>query len=186
MKAEIIIAGFGGQGVMSIGQVLAYAGMHAGKQVSWMPSYGPEQRGGTAHVSVVISDDAVDSPIVSVPSYAVILNDPSLEKFLPKISTNGVLLINSDCITSEVERKDLYIAEIGASSIAAAIGNERVSGIVLLGALVQMTSLISREDLTKGLADVFGGEKQHLLAMNEAALQAGERAAEINFTFPII
>lgn len=186
MKAEMIIAGFGGQGVMSIGQVLAYAGMHAGKNVSWLPSYGPEQRGGTAHASVVISDEEVDSPVVSTPSYAVILNEPSLEKFLPKIKAEGVLLINDDLITSEVWRSDLSVIKIPALTIAKEIGEERAAGIVLLGALVKIMGDIGRPELIQALSDVFGEEKQHLLEKNLHALDAGECEAERYLDAPTI
>src|SRR3954447_8197864 len=127
MLEEIIIAGFGGQGVMSMGQLIAYAGMLEGKGVSWLPSYGPEQRGGTANCAVVISDEQVGSPLVTRPSTAIVLNNPSFDKFEPLLRPGGLLIINSSLVTRVSGRSDIEIIELKAIDIATDLGNTRVA-----------------------------------------------------------
>lgn len=139
MKQEFIIAGFGGQGVLLLGQMLAYAGMLEGKQVSWMPSYGPEMRGGTANCTVVISDEEIGSPVVSQPSCVIALNLPSLDKFEPMVKPGGLLLINSSLVDREPRRDDIKAVALPATEIASELGNIRVTNMVALGALVQLT-----------------------------------------------
>lgn len=173
MKQELIIAGFGGQGVMSMGQLLAYAGMKEGKQVSWLPSYGPEQRGGTANVSVVISDEPVGSPVIDKPTSIIALNTPSFDKFEPTLSGGGDLFINSDLIDSISERKDIFFLPIPASQIAKSLNEERVAGMVILGAFITKTNILSKESLLQALIHVLGEKKRHLIGVNEQAIIAG-------------
>ncbi|MDG5787632.1 2-oxoacid:acceptor oxidoreductase family protein [Evansella sp. AB-P1] len=173
MKEEIIIAGFGGQGVMSMGQFLTYAGLKEGKEVTWFPSYGPEQRGGTANVSVVISDQPVDSPVIDEPTAFLALNKPSFNKFYSHVKESGNIFINSDLITNYAKRNDVVIHEITATQIAQHIGNERIAGMVLLGAFIEKTGILSKESLYSALKDVLGESKKHLIPMNKKAILEG-------------
>ncbi|MDF2534538.1 MAG: 2-oxoacid:ferredoxin oxidoreductase subunit gamma [Bacillales bacterium] len=175
---EIVFAGFGGQGVMSMGQTVAYAGMVEGKQVSWLPSYGPEQRGGTANAMVVVSDTPVGSPLITKPTVAVILNNPSLEKFESSIKPGGILLTNSTLVTDKSTRDDIRILEIDATNIAIELGNERIANMVLLGALLQITGIVSIEGIMDALKKVLGDSKKHLLDVNRKALEKGFEIAE--------
>src|SRR5512133_3706502 len=140
MLAEIIIAGFGGQGVMVAGQLLAHAGMEEGKQVAWIPSYGPEMRGGTANCTVIISDEEVGSPVVTNPGIASVLNLPSLDKYEPLVQPGGLLLYNSSIIDRRPERTDLRVVAIPANDEAAALGNPRLANTIMLGALLGLTN----------------------------------------------
>ena len=145
---EIIIAGFGGQGVMSMGQLIAYAGMLEGKGVSWLPSYGPEQRGGTANCAVVISgEEQVGSPLVTRPSTAIVLNNPSFDKFEPLVRPGGLLMINSSLVTKISERSDIEMIELTATDLAADLGNSRVANMILLGAFIELTKVVSCESI---------------------------------------
>ncbi|MBU9714270.1 2-oxoacid:acceptor oxidoreductase family protein [Evansella tamaricis] len=173
MKEEIIIAGFGGQGVMSMGQLLAFAGMKQGKEVSWLPSYGPEQRGGTANVSVVISDSKVGSPIIDSPTTVILLNNPSFEKFEKKVVPGGNILTNGDLVNLPCKRNDISLFSIQATTIAEKLGNHRVAGMVILGAFIEKTGILSKESLVEALLHVLGKEKQHLIPVNIAALESG-------------
>jgi 2-oxoglutarate ferredoxin oxidoreductase subunit gamma len=173
MLEEIIIAGFGGQGVMSMGQLIAYAGMLEGKGVSWLPSYGPEQRGGTANCAVVVSDEPVGSPLVSNPSTAIVLNNPSFEKFEPRVQPGGLLIINSSLVTRVSERSDIEIIEITANDIAADLGNARVANMILLGALIEITSVVSVDSCIESLKKVLSEDKHHLIEVNKQALSKG-------------
>jgi 2-oxoglutarate ferredoxin oxidoreductase subunit gamma len=173
MLEEIIIAGFGGQGVMSMGQLIAYAGMLEGKGVSWLPSYGPEQRGGTANCAVVVSDETVGSPLVTNPSTAIVLNNPSFEKFEPRVRPGGLLIINSSLVTRVSERRDIEIIEITATDIAADLGNTRVANMILLGAFIERTKVVSSDSIIESLKKVLSEEKHHLIEVNKQALNKG-------------
>jgi 2-oxoglutarate ferredoxin oxidoreductase subunit gamma len=174
MLQEIILAGFGGQGVMSMGQLLTYAGMYEGKHVSWIPSYGPEMRGGTANCSVTISDTAISSPIVSEPSTLIVLNRPSLEKFEKDVQTGGLLLMNSSLIDSEPQRKDLRILKISSDDLAnEKFGNVRVSNMILLGAFIEVTRAVSVESAEKALQKVLPTYRYHLIPLNREAIEFG-------------
>ncbi len=173
MLEEIIIAGFGGQGVMSMGQLLAYAGMRDGKNVSWLPSYGPEQRGGTANCAVVVSDEPVGSPVVSRPSAAIVLNDPSFDKFEPRICSGGLLIINSSLVTRRSKRDDLLIVEVKATEMANELGNTRVANMILLGAYLAAVNIISLDSIVQSLPKVLAVEKHHLIDVNKNALRMG-------------
>jgi 2-oxoglutarate ferredoxin oxidoreductase subunit gamma len=173
MLEEIIIAGFGGQGVMSMGQLLAYAGMLEGKHVSWLPSYGPEQRGGTANCSIVVSDEPVGSPVVSRPQTAIILNNPSFEKFEPHIRPGGLLILNSSLVTRITTREDIKVIEVQATQMANELGNSKVANMILLGTYLANVPFISLHSVVHSLNKVLSPEKSHLIELNIKALEKG-------------
>lgn len=173
MLEEIIIAGFGGQGVMSMGQLIAYAGMLEGKGVSWLPSYGPEQRGGTANCAVVVSNGPVGSPLVTNPSTAIVLNNPSFEKFEPRVQPGGLLIINSSLVTRGSERSDIDAIELTATDMAADLGNARGANMILLGAFIERTKVVSSDSIIESLKKVLSEEKHHLIEINKLALIKG-------------
>ena len=173
MEERIVIAGFGGQGVMAIGQLLTYAGMIEDKYVSWLPSYGPEMRGGTANCNVIISEEAVGSPVVVNSTGAIIMNEPSLDKFEQSLNNDGRLFINSSLISKEVERDDIEIYYIPANEIANELGNPRVANMVMLGAYLEATKIVKVESILEGFPKVFGEKKMHLLPINKEALEKG-------------
>ncbi len=170
---EIIISGFGGQGVMLIGQLLAYAGMLEGKHVSWLPSYGPEMRGGTANCTVVVSDEPVGSPIVTRPDVAMVLNGPSLDRFEPAIQPGGLLIINSSMSQRAPERSDLEVLNVAATEIADELGDGRVANMVMLGALLGATNVVSIESVVRSLRKVLPERRHALIPLNELALGRG-------------
>lgn len=174
MTEEIIIAGFGGQGVMSMGQLLTYAGMLEGKNVSWLPSYGPEMRGGTANCCVIISDETVASPIVTQATAVIALNKPSLDKFENTVVPGGLLFINSSLIDRRSLRDDIQVCYIPANEIADEIGNSKVANSVVLGAyLAKAGNSVSPESVIEALRKVLGPSKQDLIPLNEEALKRG-------------
>lgn len=176
---RIIFAGFGGQGVMSMGQMLAYAGMLEGKNVTWCPSYGPEMRGGTANCSVVVSDKLIGSPLISNDATAVVvMNLPSLTKFEQDVIPEGLLLVNSSLIEKKAERNDLKTAYIEANKIAEESGNARAANMVMLGALLTMKKMVEMESIQKAFLKVFGEKKKEFLPTNEKALNAGANAVK--------
>ncbi|MEA2066142.1 MAG: 2-oxoacid:acceptor oxidoreductase family protein [Thermotogota bacterium] len=177
MKENIlIIAGFGGQGVMLMGQVLATAAMIEDKHSTWLPSYGPEMRGGTANCTVVISEEMIGSPIADTPTSVIAMNIPSLLKFEEKLSPEGLLIINSSVVDREPSRKDIQVAKIDANKIAEEIGNLRVANMVVLGAYVEKTGLISMESIEKAFERKLTGKKAKLIDMNTKAVKAGMEA----------
>lgn len=173
MVEEIIIAGFGGQGVMSMGQLIAYAGMLEGKGVSWLPSYGPEQRGGTANCAVVVSDEPVGSPLVTSPSTAIVLNNPSFEKFEQRVRPGGLLISNSSLVTRVSKRSDIEIIEIIATDLASDLGNTRVANMILLGAYIEFTKVVTYDSIIESLKKVLPEDKHHLIEVNKRALSKG-------------
>lgn len=173
MTNEIICAGFGGQGVMLIGQLIAYAGMFDGKNVSWVPSYGPEMRGGTANCSVVVSDEPVGSPVISEPSGVIVMNQPSLERFLPVIKSGGVLVYNSSLITMKETRDDLQIVAASANDLATELGNSKVANLVVLGAFLQKTKVVTVDGVEKALQKVLPPHRHKLIPLNLEALEKG-------------
>jgi 2-oxoglutarate ferredoxin oxidoreductase subunit gamma len=177
MLEEMIIAGFGGQGVMSMGQLLAYAGMYEEKHVSWLPSYGPEQRGGTANCAVVISDEPIGSPLVSRPTTAIVLNNPSFEKFEPKVKSGGFLIIDTSLVTSKSCREDLKSIPIDATKLAIELGNKRIANMILLGAFLEQTQALRMESVMWALKKVLSEEKYHLVEINAKALEKGKEIA---------
>ncbi len=172
-RLEIIIAGFGGQGVMVMGQLLAYAAMNSALEVTWMPSYGPEQRGGTANCTVVISTADIASPIVARPHVAVVMNTPSYEKFEPRVVPHGVLLVNSSLVPERSFRTDIDVFYVPAVEVAGKLGNEKMANIVMVGALAAATGALPREALLAELSHFFEGDKARLLEGNRRALRQG-------------
>ena len=175
---RIIISGFGGQGVMSAGQLLAYAGMIEGKQVSWLPSYGPEMRGGAANCAIIVSDFPVGSPIITNDATsAIIMNLPSLDKFESSLIKDGVLIINSSLVKKKASRDDVRAYYINATDIANELGNARVANMVLLGAYLEITKVVKVDSILEAFIKVYGRHKEHLLALNKKAIEMG--AAEV-------
>lgn len=170
---EVVIAGFGGQGVLSMGMLLTHAGMHEGHQVSWMPSYGPEQRGGTANCCVVISSEPVASPVVTDPELCVVMNLPSLKKFEDRVRPGGTLLVNSSLIPEPPDREDITVYLLPANQLAESIGDPRTANMVMLGALVESSAIVSLESISWSLREVLPEKKHHLIAVNERALELG-------------
>lgn len=171
---KIIMAGFGGQGVMSMGQLLTYAGMIENKQVSWLPSYGPEMRGGTANCAVIVSDTPVGSPIITEDATAaLVLNLPSLVKFEKNLQPGGNLLINSSLIEKKAEREDVNAYYIPANEIANELGNNKVANMVMLGAYLELTKVVSVDTVIEALKKVFGPSKADLVPLNKEALSRG-------------
>lgn len=168
---KIIIAGFGGQGVMLIGQMLAYAGMLEGKEVTWMPSYGPEMRGGTANCTVIISDKEISSPVVSAATAVVAMNGPSLEKFEGLLVPGGDLFINTSIIDIPSARTDVKIHEVDCSGLAMDLKNDKVSNMVMMGAIARVTGVVSLESLEKVMEKIFQGKKAALIPINMKALK---------------
>jgi 2-oxoglutarate ferredoxin oxidoreductase subunit gamma len=172
MTHEIIMSGFGGQGIMLMGQLITYAGMLDNKQVSWIPSYGPEMRGGTAYCSVIVSNEPIGAPIVTKPNIVVAMNLPSLDRFEPEMSPGGTLLINSSLIERKAKRTDVKVFSIPANDIASELGNPKVTNMVVLGAIVAATSVVEPGAVLKAFAKIFA-KKPSLLGINEQAFQRG-------------
>ena len=173
MKKEIIIAGFGGQGVLSMGKILAYAGLLEGKEVSWMPSYGPEQRGGTANVTVILSDERISSPVLNQYDIAIILNQPSMDKFEDKIKTGGILIYDGYGIHTLTDRTDITIYRVDAMDTATEMKNEKAFNMLILGGLLQVQPMVHIENVLLGLKKSLPERHHHLLPMNEAAIHKG-------------
>jgi len=167
---QIIFAGFGGQGILSMGKFLAYAGMDANMNVSWLPSYGPEMRGGTANCSVIVQDDQVGSPIVTKADTVVVMNRPSLDKFEDAIVPGGLLILDSDLVDRAPERTDIEVISVPAQTVAAEIGSKTIANMVLLGALVAKTGIVSMDTLL-GALKAHGKEKFY--ESNKLALEKG-------------
>jgi 2-oxoglutarate ferredoxin oxidoreductase subunit gamma len=178
MQTDIILAGFGGQGVLFAGMVLAYAGMDEDYNVSWLPSYGPEMRGGTANVIVIISDEEIGSPVVKNPEVAVIFNNPSMEKFEPLVKEGGLLVYNSSLIDSSPSRTDITNLPIPASDMAQELGDVKMANMVAVGAMVTATHILPLTAISQALRDHLPASKQSLLKSNELALQRGAELAE--------
>lgn len=178
MAEQIIISGFGGQGVMSMGQLLTYAGMLEDKYVSWLPSYGPEMRGGTANCSVIISEEEVGSPIVTEATAVIAMNRPSLDKFGKSVIPGGLLLINSSLIEEKVDRDDIDVYYIPANEIADDLGNSRVANMVILGAYLKKTGIVSTDSVIESLRKVLGPSKERFIPINREALKRGAECIE--------
>ncbi len=174
MLQEVIIAGFGGQGVLSMGQLLTYAGMLEGNQVAWYPSYGPEMRGGTANCGVTVSDKEISCPLVSEPTTAIVMNRPSLDKFEPIVKPGGLLLVNSSLVDKKASRKDIRVIEILANDLAAEkLGNTRVANIIMLGAFLELTKTVSIDAIIESLKMVLPERRHNLIPLNRQALELG-------------
>lgn len=177
MTLEAIFAGFGGQGVMLMGQLMAYSGMYEGKQVSWFPSYGPEMRGGTANCSVVVSDEPVGSPVISEADILVAMNRPSMEKFENSLKPGGILFYNSSLIDVKPTRTDIKVIAIPANDIATELGNAKVANMVVMGAILKATGIVELETVMSVLKKTMTGKKQDLLPLNRTALEKGMELA---------
>ncbi len=170
---EILIAGFGGQGILSAGRILAYAGMLENKNVSWLPSYGPEMRGGTANCSVIISDEPVGSPILNSATALIVMNAPSLEKFESYVVEGGMIITDKSLVAKGPSRKDVDVYEIPATQLASDMGNSTFASIILLGKLIGKTGVVSKENFEEALKKVLP-EKYHKLIPEEMkALEVG-------------
>lgn len=180
MQTEVMFAGFGGQGILVSGKILAQAAMAEGWEVAWVPSYGPEMRGGTAYCLVVISDRPIGSPIVKKPLHLVAMNRPSLEKFAPILKPNGTVLINTTLIPVDTGRDDLYPVRVPATTIASALGNSKSANVVALAAFIERTGILSFEAIIDSVIAEFA-KKEKLVDLNLRALEAG-RAAVVGKT----
>lgn len=167
---EIIFAGFGGQGILSMGKFLAYAGMDEGLNVSWLPSYGPEMRGGTANCSVIVTEENIGSPIVTQPTALVVMNRPSLDKFENTVVPGGLIILDSSLVNREVKRTDVTVLSIPATEDADKIGSKRIANMILLGALVAKTGIIPMETLLNALKS---HGKESFFEVNKKALEKG-------------
>jgi len=177
MAHEIVLAGFGGQGILFLGKMIAMAGMLEGKQVSWIPSYGPEMRGGTANCSVVVSDRLIGTPMVTHPNVLVAMNRPSLEKFESKMQPKGFLLINRTLIEIPHTRQDIEALYLEITGLAGKVGNPRLANIVALGGLISRVPIVSKDSVIEALRHELSGKKAALLQLNLQALDVGEQAA---------
>ena len=178
MTEEIIIAGFGGQGVLSMGKILAYSGLMQNKEVSWMPSYGPEMRGGTANVSVIISDERISSPMISVFDTAIILNQQSLDKFEKSVKPGGVLLYDPNGIIKPPTRTDINIYKVAATEKASELGLAIVFNMIVLGAFLQVKPVVTEEFIEKGLMKSLPERHHGLIPENLKAVQTGKEIVE--------
>jgi 2-oxoglutarate ferredoxin oxidoreductase subunit gamma len=170
MKHDVLIAGFGGQGVMMMGELLSYAAMLDGKQVTYMPSYGPEMRGGTANCSVIISDEAISSPIITAPDILVAMNEPSLNRFENQVEPGGLIFMNSSLIMRETGRGDTRGYPVECISLAQSIDSERIANIVMLGAVIAASNIVPPDVMDKALERKFTGSKAKYIPMNQRAL----------------
>ncbi len=173
METSIIISGFGGQGALFAGQLLAYAGMDNDRFVTWIPSYGPEMRGGTAHCVVIISDEPVGAPMVRQPDVAIAFNQPSFEKYDPLVKPSGLLIVNTSIVDAESQRDDIDVVYVPANGIAEEFGNAKMMNMVMLGALVGRRPILTLEMLKQALHDHLPVRKQKFLAGNLTVLQRG-------------
>ena len=178
MKTEIIISGFGGQGVLSMGKILAYSGLMEDKEVTWMPAYGPEQRGGTANVTVIVSDSRISSPILSHYDVAIVLNQPSLDKFEPKIKPGGILIYYFDVSRSPPQRKDITVYRIDAMDKAAEMKNSKVFNMIVLGGLLKVCPVVSTDGLNKALFKSLPERHHNLIPLNMKAVEEGMKIIE--------
>lgn len=173
MTHEIIITGFGGQGVLSMGKILAYAGLLDGLEVSWMPSYGPEQRGGTANVTVILSSEPISSPVLDKYDVAVILNQQSLDKFESHVKPGGTIIYDPYGIHRLPQRTDINVVEVKATEAVIETGNVKTYNMLLLGALLKLFPMVSTETVIKGLEKTLPERHHHLIPMNREAIEKG-------------
>ena len=178
MKSEIIISGFGGQGVLSMGKILAYSGLMDNKEVTWMPAYGPEQRGGTANVTVIVSDDRISSPILSKYDVAVVFNQPSLDKFEPKVKPGGILIYDKYGVLTPPKRSDIKVYCLDAMKIAAELNNIKGFNMVVLGALLKVCPVVSIDGLNKALYKTLPQRHHDMIPLNMKAVEAGMNSVE--------
>jgi len=174
MTKRIVISGFGGQGVLTLGNVIAEIGLNKGLNVTWMPSYGAEMRGGTANCSVILSDKIIGSPMVQNKiDILCAMNRPSVDKFLPKVQPGGLVLVNTSIVTDKVERDDVKIVEIDATNIAVGVGSARVANMVMLAGFIKETDLFTLDDIIQVLEKRFAGKRPELIPLNIEAIKLG-------------
>jgi len=173
MQNETVIAGFGGQGVLFTGKVMAYAAMQDGLEVTWFPSYGPEMRGGTANCTVVISDEEIGSPQVLKPRAAIVMNQPSLDKYEDLVSPGGYLVINTSMVNRKAKRHDIHVLEIPGTQLAEELGDKRLANSILLGALAAHADFLNMQSIEKGLEKSLSGSKKTMLDINKQAIKKG-------------
>ncbi|MCC8042011.1 MAG: 2-oxoacid:acceptor oxidoreductase family protein [Oscillospiraceae bacterium] len=173
MTSEIQLAGFGGQGILFAGKVLAYCGMYSGREVSWLPSYGPEMRGGTCNCSVILSDDKIGSPVVQNPSVLIAMNQPSFAKFISDVVSGGTVLADSSLIDVQTDRTDITVYSVPATDMAKESGLTGGANIILLGKLIKETGFISMEDIEGALRKIIPPKKAQLIENNMKAIQLG-------------
>lgn len=177
-QQELVFSGFGGQGVMFVGQLLAYAAMDAGYEVTWIPSYGPEMRGGTAHCFVVISEKPIGSPLVANPKIAVVFNNPSFDKYEPILAPDGLLIVNSSLVQRQSNRKDIETLYIPATELAEQAGGRNLTNIVLLSAMLAHRPILNHEQLKAALEGHIPSHRRQWLPANFLALEKGREFAE--------
>ncbi len=175
MHEEIIFAGFGGQGVLFGGQLLAYTALAEGKHVTWIPSYGPEMRGGTANCTVVVSDEPIGSPVCARPSIAVVFNNPSLQKYEDLVMPGGLLIVNASMIVNQPDRDDITLVMLPATTAATELGEGKVTNMIMMGALLAHTPLVAVETMRDVLVEKLGERKAHLVEANMRALEKGRK-----------
>jgi len=173
MTEELIISGFGGQGVLSMGKILAYSGLVQGQEVSWMPSYGPEQRGGTANVTVILSDQRISSPVLNTYDTAIVLNQPSLDKFESLVKPGGTLIFDGNGLHRLPVRTDIHVYQINATEYAYANNASKTINMIILGGLLKIRPIVEIENVLKGLKKTLPPRHHHLLPLNEQAIHTG-------------
>ena len=173
MTEEIIIAGFGGQGVLSMGKILAYSGIMQDEEVSWMPSYGPEMRGGTANVTVILSDERISSPYLKLYDTAILLNQQSMDKFEETVKPGGVLIYEPNGIHQHPTRTDINIYQIEGNKISTEMGNKKIFNMVVLGAYLKVKPIVELENVIEGLKKSLPNRYHHLIPLNEQAITKG-------------
>jgi len=173
MAHEIIMAGFGGQGVMAMGKILVEAALKEGKNVSWLPSYGPEMRGGTANCNVIISDEAIGAPTVTEATAAIVMNRPSLDKFEADVIPGGALFINSSLIDQKSTRDDINVYYIPANEIADELGTGKIANMVMLGAYLKVSGATKEDSIMDIITEIFSGKKASVIPLNKEALKRG-------------
>ena len=179
MTEEIIIAGFGGQGVLSLGKILAYSGIMQDQEVSWMPSYGPEMRGGTANVTVILSDDRINSPVLNEFDTAIILNQQSMDKFESMVKPGGLLLYDPNGISHHPKRKDIKIATIEGAKEASELNNKKTFNMVIMGAFLKINPIVLMENVHKGLEKSLPPRHHHMIPLNEKAIKVGMEEVKV-------
>lgn len=175
MLDEIIIAGFGGQGVLLMGRLIAQAGMLEGKHVAWMPSYGPEMRGGTANCTVIVSSEEVASPVVPNPITLIAMNQPSLDKFEPMVVKDGIIVVNQSLVSRDISRDDIQVVKVSANDIANELGNLRVANMVALGTYIARSKSVKMETVFEALEQILDKRQEKIIALNKEALKRGEK-----------
>jgi len=175
MEYNMIFAGFGGQGILLAGQIVAEAGMINGKDVTWMPSYGPEMRGGFARCSVIISDDTIGTPVISTPDVLVAMNQPSLDRFGPEVVSGGTIIYNSSLCKNAPTRDDVTIIPIACNELAISLGQPKVANMTIIGAVMEVTDFFNMDDMKPIVTERFGSKRPELIDINLQAIELGRK-----------